>query len=661
MRKNTPKPGQTRAEVSEKHREMNQIERLMRLWPVPDRREIWDWARGTAPEYADAGVTFDSSEGFPGPFNIENVPWIKEMMRAFKSPHVRTVTFIGPPQESGKTKGAEVCLAYTIAKSPCKMAFNTSTNTKSGAWNDTRWQGVQKAAPEVRAKLSSNPNDETKKRIVFADGTFLLVQGAETESNRQGDSVQVQINDELHLWDRPWVKQMHSRTHAFPDTCTTLNISLGADKGSELHELFLEGNQGEWCHHCPGCGKIFEYVFHNKSPQCNIRFDMTKVKVHENGTLDLREFNESVYVECLECRHQMKWSPELMAKLNAGGTFVSKNPDADPQKVSLHANSFAIGKRPWHVILKTWVYLNVKGGVFARETLRAFICEDLAEFWEERPYVVSKTLKKGSYVRAEMMTRNPEGSARLFGNWEQEWIRTMQVDNQQGGKGDIQHRFYTVRAMALNGDSRLVTCGRADEWSEIRRIQQECGVLDYTDERPGPWVVADRRHDPVEVDTVCARYRWYGLMGHHSDDFPHGPDSRYPDSRQLFSEERRIDIGYGTGDFGRSWACYYLWSSQKVQDVLAILRDGKGPKFEVPADIDEWCPEYAEHINSHRSIMVDIKKSGQAARQWVRIGGWPDHLYDCESMWVVLALMAGVFPLMMDEKKEEEPQNAVTA
>ncbi len=33
-----------------------------------------------------------------------------------------------PPQESGKTKAAEVCLAWRIKNAPAKMAFNTSTN-----------------------------------------------------------------------------------------------------------------------------------------------------------------------------------------------------------------------------------------------------------------------------------------------------------------------------------------------------------------------------------------------------------------------------------------------------------------------------------------------------------------------------------------------------
>ena len=70
---------------------------------------------------------------------------------------------------------------------------------------------------------------------------------------------------------------MHSRLRAYKETKKILNISLGADRGSELEERFLAGSQLEWHHHCPACGKPFRYVFDSRSPECNIRFDLTKV------------------------------------------------------------------------------------------------------------------------------------------------------------------------------------------------------------------------------------------------------------------------------------------------------------------------------------------------------------------------------------------------
>ena len=110
----------------------------------------------------------------------------------------------------------------------------------------------------------------------------------------------------------------------------------------------------------------------------------------------------------------------------------------------------------------------------------------------------------------------------------------------------------------------------------------------------------------------------------------------------LFSEPREIDIGFGTKEQGRMHAVYHLWAANKVQDILAAVRGGKGGDFEVPSDINEFCPEYAEHINSHRSH-IEPDRKGQERRVWKRIGGWPDHLYDCESELTVLGLMAGLY------------------
>jgi hypothetical protein len=594
---------------------------------LPDRREI--------PEWAAAEVDFGNAEAFKGPFDINNVPWIREMMRAFKDPTVRIVTMIAPPQESGKTKGAEVCLAWRITTAPAKMAFNTSTNVSAQKWQETRWEQMHQAVPAMVKKLSPNPNHKKKGRIIFADKTFLLIQGAETPANRQSDTVEVQINDELHLWERPWVTQMHSRTKAYKDTKKILNISLGGDEGSELHELWTEGCQGEWSHHCPKCSQPFQYVFNNQRPDCNIRFDLTKVIQHADGRLDLTEFDKTVHVVCPRpgCAHRMDYDEEMLVKLNQGGRYVLMNPGANAEKVSLHVNSFAIGRRRWSEILLPWVRMNLRGGIFAPDILRTFICEELAEFWKEKPMVVSSEIRLGSYTRAEILKP---------GMWQDEWIRVFLGDNQRGSKGDVPHRWYLCRAFARDGRSRLVDCGRINEWSKFRDKQIELGVPEWSTARPGPWTCVDRRYNPVEVDEICARYKWFGLMGDDSEAYLHSKDSPHAGKLMPFSEARYIDIGFGTQDQGRRHAIYHLWSSQKVQDMLAILRDGKANSYEVPSDIMTWCPEYADHINSHRQVMEQTRV-GQEKRVWKRIGGWPDHLYDCECEAIVLGLMAGVF------------------
>ncbi len=608
---------------------MNLVEQTIRsAWPMPDRSEIWDWAA--------RNIDFGSAEAFKGRYNVENVPWIREALRAAKNPYVRKITFIGPPQISGKTKMAETVLAHRVTHQPAKMAFNTVTNVKAEAWSETRLQQLIHCCPAMRERFSDNRHHKKKARIIFRDGTFLIIQGAELDRNRQADSIEFQINDELHLWQRPWYKEMLSRTEAYVKTRKIINISVGGLKGSELHEEWLSGNQGEWCHHCPACAQPFEYVFDHRRPDCNIRFDLSKAIQHADGRLDLTEFNKTVHVVCqnLKCNHPIYWSEDLLIRLNLNGVYIFKNPDANPENVSLHVNAFAIGRKPWAEIMEPWVRLHMRGGIFSSDILKEFITQQLAEFWEDRPVTVNRELRLGNYTRKDMLKP---------GGWVKEWIRVITFDNQRGSQGDIPHRWFVCRAFATDGSSRLVDCGRLNEWEDCRSKQRELSVPDWSPQRPGPWSAVDRAFDPTEVDKICSHYKWFGLLGQDTPEFLHGPKSIYAGQRMLFSEERYIDIGFGTETSGREFAIYHLWASQKVQDLLAALREGKAQDWELPSDIMEFCPEYVDHINSHRQKLVLDPKTGQEQLVWAKIGGWADHLLDCESMLVVLGLMAGIF------------------
>lgn len=618
---------------------MNAVEiDARRIYPVRTKEEIWDWA--------SREVDFGTAASFRGRYDVRNVPWTREILRSFRDPFVREITAIMPPQESGKTVAGEVCLSWRINHAPANMAWNTVTNVKADRWSDTRWDAIQTACPSVRTRFSPNKNKVKIRRVTFRGGTFLLIQGAEVPANRQSDSVEVQINDELMLWQRPWVEQMHTRTRAFKETRKILNLSLGGDAGSELEEKFLEGTQKEWCHHCPACSRPFKYVMDQRRKDCNIRFDINTVRTFEDRRLDLSDFERTIYAYCTweHCAHQIRYEPELWARLNSAGVYVQQNPAADPALESLHVNAFAIGRRSWLEILKPWIRLNLRGGIFNMETLKNFITQDLCEFWHDRPIVVSTELKLGEYTRADVARPPVFRDGKCVSGWKDEVFRFMAIDNQHGRAGDIPHRWFVCRAFTRDGRSRLVDCGRINEWSAVKQKAVDLGVPEWTKQRPGPFVVCDRRYDPVEVDEICAKFKWHGTMGFDQDEFVHSKESIHDGKRMQFSEDRYIDIGFGTQTQGRQYAVYFLWASQKVQDYLAALRSGGAETHELPADLATFCPEYGDQINSHRQRMEETPRDkGQPRRVWYRIGGWDDHLYDCECELIVLGLRAGVF------------------
>lgn len=599
---------------------------------VPDRREPWEWAGGSRPDKSDAAVNFGRTTAFSGVYDVDNVPWTREFLRACNNPYVREVTFVAPPQDSGKTKAAEVYMGFRICTRPANMSFNITTNVKAKKWSETRWDPMLKSVRGIKERFAETQHAKKKERILFKDGTFLLIQGAETADNRSSDSVEVEVNDEVALWETPWLKEMHERTNAYRAKCKKINVSVAGKKKSELHERFLAGNQLEWHHVCTECGKPFDYVFDHKDKRCNIRFDLNRAVLHADGRLDLREFAKTIRVYCQNdvCRHAMSYDRDRLRRANLAGVYIPRNPDADPTIVSLHINAFAIGAEPWESILEPWVRMHIRGGVFASEVLMEFITKKLAEFWDEKPFAVSKELKLASWNRIDVLSRK----------WGEEIFRVMTCDNQHGKKGDVPHRIFAGCAFSKKGGLRVFDAGRVNEWFDLRKKQIELGVPDPTERFPGPWVLVDRRHDPVQVDEWCAKYKWYGSMGSDTDEFLHPSYSQFAGTRQLFSEPRLIDVGYGTSEMGRTFATYHLWSSQRAQTKLAELR--VNGLLEFAGDSGTWAPELPVHMNSHKQFPV-VDKKGKEVLVWKRIGDVPDHIYDCVTQAVVIGFMAGVF------------------
>ncbi len=606
---------------------------------MPDRREIDVWAAGDKEN--DPAIDFGNLYAYKGPYSVENTPWTLEILKAMYNPRVRKCSSVMPPQESGKTLAAQVAIAERICRRPASMQFNTVTNVKAKTFADTKWRQTKQSVKAIQARLTDNPHDETKTRIVFRDATYLMIQGIETDANRQSDSIEVQVNDECQLWLTPWMSETHKRTDSYRDTRKILNLGLGGLKGSEWENEWLDGNQGEWSHHCPACDKLFQYRFNLRDPLgSNVHFDKSKVMVRGGGELDFSEFDKSVHVSCPHCKHLMYYDKLRLRKMNLdamrrGDGYVYMNPHANPENVSLHVNAFAIGMRPWAEIIRPFIRATMGRSVFATSILQSFIMSDLAEFWEERPIMSKKTVALGDFTRREM--KDPKF-------WKDEMFRALSLDNQHGGMNDIPHRWAVIRAFARDGRSRLVTAGRVNEWSDVRKLQLEYGVPDWSPELPGPWTVCDRQHDPTKVDQQCALHKWYGIMGQDTDKFRHEKGSRFaPEEAQdfYFSDLRTIDIGFGSSTGERQIAAYLLYSKQKIEDILAVLLNGSAESFEAPKDLEEFCPEYFTHINAHHQVMESTKNGEKL--MWRQIGHTPDHLRDCETQLVVVGLMAGVY------------------
>ena len=80
-----------------------------------------------------------------------------------------------------------------------------------------------------------------------------------------------------------------------------------------------------------------------------------------------------------------------------------------------------------------------------------------------------------------------------------------------------------------------------------------------------------------------------------------------------------------------------------IKDKLASLRQADAvPKWEVARDVSD---DYRKQMLSEMKKDVTNSKTKQVEQRWVRIGGRPNHLWDCECIALASAMLAGVLPI----------------
>ena len=88
----------------------------------------------------------------------------------------------------------------------------------------------------------------------------------------------------------------------------------------------------------------------------------------------------------------------------------------------------------------------------------------------------------------------------------------------------------------------------------------------------------------------------------------------------------------------QSWADY----ADEENKLAALRQPGAAPKWEVPRDVSD---DYRKHMLSEMKKDIVNSKTKQVEQRWVKIGGRPNHLWDCECIALASAMLAGVMPV----------------
>lgn len=576
---------------------------LAELWKPTDKREPYAWL-----ESHISSIPYSPQ---PGPFRLENSPWMREIMNAIVNPQKKLI-FISAAIQSGKSVVSELMMCYIVANLPGPTLWLDKNDDDAKDVAENRLQKLFKNCDEVKKYFPSDANEFKKATMQFNNGMTLWVRGAHNKSNLQNRSIRWIVGDETWLWPNGHIAEARGRTTAFGWLGKCIFMSQGSEDGDETDATYRETDMCDWNYRCPHCGEYSPYRWENIEWDKNAKNDF--------GDYDLSKVATTTKLICPKCKTKFEDSERQRRLLNKRGKFVSTNPNPHAGYAGFHWN--ALATMSWGELAE--MYLTAKSAARKGDIslLKIFYQKRLALPWKEFAEDFTLDLSTSTYkfgdewAKLGAITKDGKIETAAFDKEKHASIlATLTVDVQMSS-------FYAVvRGWSVDGSSRLLYQAQLLTWEDISEIQERFHIYSSL-------VFLDAGFTSSEVYKRCAKNKWTALMGDSRECFLHKQRDGKPVYR-FYSPARKISPN------NTLLTCkMFFWSNLNVKDILAKLRANqdanRGVTWEVPQDVSD---DYIKQINAERRLQVGKKW------EWVNVGRKDNHYFDCESMAIVGALM----------------------
>lgn len=583
--------------------------------------EIYEWGRR---------VNLQNGYAVKGAFDISRSNYMRGPFEALRDKTVREVV-VQKAVQTGGTLIADIWLPWIIAQYPGETLWLLQDDDMAKKYSESRLMPLLDGVPEVRSKLPVDRFGKQKTAIFFPHMSLIL--GGANEGNVQTLSKQYVIADEVWLYPQGIVRQAKKRTEAFPNTSKFYCCGQAGIAGDDMDLEWQATDQKHWHWPCPHCGKFNPFKWTIKRTDgsyAGMIWDRNQTTCPD-GRWNIHAAAKTARMVCEHCGGDVPDDPVIRRRLDAGGTYIAKNPGAPKELSGFH----------W----PAWACPDISFSKLVAEYLAAKEQDDhhgyklpLQEFRQKVEALPWDPNTDSEMIRIVSEHYDPSAS------WPDEKFRFMAVDCQK----DFKEFWYVVRAWAASGESRQIARGRCDTWEGVAKAQAENRVRDNN-------VFVDCGYEQTKVAQQCAqhgswiqvqggrsRISWIALKGVRQETFTHTNRRTGKSDRRVYSELDFLNPNIGTSaSFMR--CPFFSWSNLNVKDILRRHRDGDAAKFlslpdEAPPS-DQWS--YTAQMNSEiREKQTDEK--GKKISIWRPIGRRPNHYWDCESMQIVAALIAQV-------------------
>lgn len=606
----------------------NQFENALRslLAPDPDG-DIIDWL-----EKNIKNVPYSPQ---PGPFRIESTPYLAPILRALQDPEVETIVVMGNVQ-SGKSMVLELWSAFVPSRTPGPMLLLQDVDLNAQDWQQTRLRPLWDNTPPTKDRISQV--DRSKWHTTQFERNVTWVLGANNERNLQRRSIRFLGGDECWQWPKGHLKQALARRTAFTWQGKSVFVSQGGVDGDEFTDLFYSTDRGEWSFTCVSCG--------TRQP-----FEWAQIKYPENAKTangwDLDMVKAGTTYECKHCKHSYLDRNSVRAEMAATAEYVPLNPSAPKGRRGFHFNALSM---MWGL---SWGDLAVEAIEAAQafdqggdETKRKdFKMKRLALPWSDDPDDGGgEVLPSGYMMLEEWLEEGANYQNRLTPPpYTDEVLKSPHFLRLRFMSVDVQRRgfFVVIRAWSVDGKSRLVWWGYVDTWEQVRNEQIKNKVSPnfvFVDSGDGP--------NMDEVYRNCATYGWNATKGSGNTEFPWRVQTPYglKVAYRPYAPAKVIQVG-------KQSCRMFMFSNLVLKDTLTRLRRAGHHTYAQDAG-----DEYRKMMQSEHRTTTETGRP-----IWVQIGDRPNHIWDCEVMGILPALMAklvgrGKNKNAADEKAVDKPE-----
>jgi len=550
----------------------------------------------------------------PGPFRIESTPYLAPILRALQDPEVETIVVQGNVQ-SGKSMVLELWSAFVPSRTPGPMLLLQDIDLNAQDWQQTRLRPLWENTPSTRERISEIDRNKWHTTQFQRNTTWVL--GANNERNLQRRSIRFLGGDECWQWPKGHLKQAQARRTAFTWQGKSVFVSQGGVDGDEFTELFHSTDRGEWSFKCVKCGtrQAFDWV-QIKYPEA--------AKTAQGWNYDL--LRAGCTYECKSCKHRYEDRNSVRAEMIKDAEYVPQNPSAPKGRRGFHFNALTmLWGLSWGDLAVECVEAAQSFDQGGDETRRKdFKQKRLALPWSDEPDDGSGEVLPSGYL---MNSEWSDEGANYLGKLVAPPFDPAIVDTDKFSKlrflcVDVQRKgfFCLIRSWSIEGKSRLVWWEYVDTWEQVRDLQTKHKVsplFTFVDSGDGP--------NMEEVYKNCAQYGWNATKGSGNTDFPWRVQTPFgiKVAYRPYSPAKVVQVG-------KQSCRVFQFSNLVLKDTLTRLR--RAGHHTYAQDAGE---EYRKQMQSEHRTRTE---SGKPI--WVQIGERPNHLWDCETIGILPALMA---------------------